>query len=426
MYYKMKIIIVGAGLSGLSTAIALRKFIPTSQSLEVKIYDNINPATGQATEQESSNVATSQLGAGLGLEANGIRVLDNLDPTLKSKVYAAGFPCTHFTWKTAGDWLLGREYVDVLPISRPFLINCLQETLPAGVVIHQKVARVITRQGKKPVVQFEDESPDETADLVIGADGIRSTVRRDLFGEDEKYRPQYAGICAVGGVLDVPLPKHLLDNPTMVFYMGSTGVFGYTGLTQADKNKLLYWSVYETDLPGRGLKLDHDLMIQQIRERHGDWTDPLIRQCLQKANLDNVYPIFVMPDLPYWGRDGCVLVGDAVHALPPRSGQGASQAFEDGEALGLLLSGYLEKGYDTNEAISRSILGLFEIRAGRVQRIRADAMRWKDPKMPMSWLKTCGLYITLFILVRVNRVLSFFRRGESWNVRDAVSKYLKR
>ncbi|KAI1374158.1 hypothetical protein F4677DRAFT_447803 [Hypoxylon crocopeplum] len=305
----MQVIIVGAGLSGLSTAIALRKFISASQSLEIEIYGNINSGTGQATEQATPQASTSRLGAGLGLQANGIHVLNDLDPTLKQKIYAAGFPCKHYTWKTAGDWLLGRDYSD--------------DTLLEGSVIYKKVARVITQQGQKPVVQFEDESLDETADLVVGADEIRSTIRRDLFGEDEKYQPKYAGICAGGGVLDVPLPKHLVDNPTMLFFMESTGVFGYTGLTQSDKNKLLYCS----------------------RGRHGDWTDPLIGQCLAKANLDNIYPIFVIPDLPYWGRDGCVLVGDAAHALPPKSGQGVSQAFEDGEALPLLLAGYLEKGY---------------------------------------------------------------------------------
>lgn len=50
----------------------------------------------------------------------------------------------------------------------------------------------------------------------------------------------YSGICAVGGVLDVPLPRHLLDNPSMLFFMGSAGVFVYSRLTQSDENKLLY------------------------------------------------------------------------------------------------------------------------------------------------------------------------------------------
>ncbi|KAH9988584.1 FAD/NAD(P)-binding domain-containing protein [Xylariaceae sp. FL0662B] len=168
----MKVVIIGAGLSGLGTAIALRKYVPAGQHLEINIYDNTNP---------DDNADQSRLGAGLGLQANGLHVLNDLDHALREKVYAVGFPCKHFTWKTAGDYLLGREYLDLLPISRLLLINCLQETLPKDAVTYKT----------KPLVQFEDGSPDEVADLVVGADGIRSTVRHDLFGDDEKYRPNY-------------------------------------------------------------------------------------------------------------------------------------------------------------------------------------------------------------------------------------------
>ncbi|KAI0842780.1 hypothetical protein F5Y06DRAFT_256071, partial [Hypoxylon sp. FL0890] len=93
---------------------------------------------------------------------------------------------------------------------------------------------------------------------------------------------------------------------------------------------------------------------------------------------------------------------------------GASQAFEDGEALALLLAGNLEKDQHVDEAASRSILGLLDVRAERAKGIRAEAMRWKDPKMPMSWLQTCGLYIALFLLVRVKNLTNYFRRTETW------------
>lgn len=67
-----------------------------------------------------------------------------------------------------------------------------------------------------------------------------------------------SGIYAERGVLDIPLPRYLIENPSMVFSMGPTGVFGYTGLTQADQNKLLYWSIYETALPDRDARLDRN------------------------------------------------------------------------------------------------------------------------------------------------------------------------
>lgn len=187
----MKVIIIGAGLSGLGTAIALRKYIPADRGLEVVVYDNtyITEAEDRAP---GSKVSTSRLGAGLGLQANGLRVLGDLDGGLRDRVYAAGFPCGHFSWRTAGGWTLGREYLDVLPISRPLLIDCLQQSLPRDAVVYKTVSEVIAHPGRKPVVRFADGSPDESADLVVGADGIRSIVRRDLFGNGEESRPQYS------------------------------------------------------------------------------------------------------------------------------------------------------------------------------------------------------------------------------------------
>jgi hypothetical protein len=57
----------------------------------------------------------------------------------------------------------------------------------------------------------------------------------------------------------------------MTFCLGATSVFGYTGLQSSDPNKLLFWSVYSTPLPDRMLRLDHDLLTEQLRERQGDW-----------------------------------------------------------------------------------------------------------------------------------------------------------
>ena len=48
----------------------------------------------------------------------------------------------------------------------------------------------------------------------------------------------------------------------------------------------------------------------------------MIARCLERAEIDNIYPIFYMPDLPRWGRDRCVLVWDAAHAMTPATGQG--------------------------------------------------------------------------------------------------------
>lgn len=134
----------------------------------------------------------------------------------------------------------------------------------------------------------------------------------------------HSGNCAVGGVLDLddPLPQSYLDQPRVVFIHGSAGTFGYGGLSQSSPKKLIYFSFYDTDLPERGQKPDMQAVTRELRKRHSGWGDPMIARCLERASIDNIYPIFYMPNLPRWGRDRCVLVGDAAHAMTPATGQG--------------------------------------------------------------------------------------------------------
>ncbi|KAK3051344.1 hypothetical protein LTR09_007367 [Extremus antarcticus] len=196
-----------------------------------------------------------------------------LSPDLADKVYTSRYPCTQFTWKTAGDSLLGRDNLDLLPIIRRILVQCLTEALPKAVRIsHNTVTSVTPRPSKdaKAVVNFADGTS-EVADLVVGADGIRSPVRHCLFpGEPDKAGAKYLGVCAVGGVLDVPLSKSYTDNPSILFSIGAAGVLGYCGLSKTEANKLLYFSFQKSEQMPDRTKVDYQLITKQLRERHND------------------------------------------------------------------------------------------------------------------------------------------------------------
>jgi 2-polyprenyl-6-methoxyphenol hydroxylase-like FAD-dependent oxidoreductase len=88
--------------------------------------------------------------------------------------------------------VLGREDLEAWLISRPILIECLMEALlERGIeVVYRTVRDVEIREGKRPVVRFLGVG-EEAADLVVGADGIRSVVRKSLFGDGEEVRPKY-------------------------------------------------------------------------------------------------------------------------------------------------------------------------------------------------------------------------------------------
>jgi 2-polyprenyl-6-methoxyphenol hydroxylase-like FAD-dependent oxidoreductase len=194
----MKIVIIGAGISGLGTAISLRKYLQPQlgAELQVKVYDEANFKPAGVTDygwHDHSDIKQKSQGAAISLQANAFKVLRDLDPELADRVYAAGLSCRGFTWKTASGWVLGREDLDANLISRPLLIDCLQRALPDGIVQYRTVSSVTMQEGIKPTIRFSD-GDEETADLIVGADGIRSPMRKALFGQAQEYQPKYLSV----------------------------------------------------------------------------------------------------------------------------------------------------------------------------------------------------------------------------------------
>jgi hypothetical protein len=156
----------------------------------------------------------------------------------------------------------------------------------------------------------------------------------------------------------------------------------------------------------------------------------MIAQCLaQTEAIDTVYPIFYMPDLPSWGRGGCVLVGDAAHAMTPATGQGGSQAFEDGLTLALLLGAFLGvRGGNRDVAVRESIRGLYDIRAEHVYAIKKAGLAIKEPVRPWGWGTTLAVYGFYSVMTKVKWLKGLF--GESiypahlFDARGEVERYV--
>lgn len=165
----------------------------------------------------------------------------------------------------------------------------------------------------------------------------------------------------------------------MVFTFGPTGSFGYCSAGPTEQRKLGWWSNWGNSEPPPGNAVDPKEIQRQLQERHGTWHDPVIRNIIKSMTTDRVYPIWTTPELPYWGKSGAVLLGDAAHTLQATSGQGAAQALEDSVTFSLLLTHYLataenpDKNLSQNQAIQEAIQGLYEIRNPRVTTIKARA-----------------------------------------------------
>lgn len=211
----MKIIIVGGGIAGLSTYLHLRKHLSWTHT--IAIYESHRPRTilpsasnapPDNLDLEALSESTAIVGGGLGISPNGMRVLRELDLSLHDAVAAQGFPVDDFVFKGANGWTLGvsktgdgkvraeGEAQEVcVASSRQGLWEVLMRSVGEGVVQYRKVLGVERHiaSGKVAVRLGGDEGSEESdeADLVIGADGVKSVVRGAVFPGDDAIKPTY-------------------------------------------------------------------------------------------------------------------------------------------------------------------------------------------------------------------------------------------
>lgn len=203
----MKILIIGGGISGLSTYLFLKQHLPTSahpaEQHEITIYENHDASrklkrqlhSKDATEQTTNTIA---IGGGLGLGPNGLNVLKRLNKDLFHDVVRSGHSISKWRMSCARGWELASVNIQTdeeppmksVMIGRQTLWHCIREYVPDEVIVQQKITKVVAAVGRCPVISFADGSPDVEGDLVLGCDGLRSIVRTAIFSEDE-YPPKY-------------------------------------------------------------------------------------------------------------------------------------------------------------------------------------------------------------------------------------------
>jgi 2-polyprenyl-6-methoxyphenol hydroxylase-like FAD-dependent oxidoreductase len=164
-----------------------------------------------------------------------------------------------------------------------------------------------------------------------------------------------------------------------------------------------WWSIYESPTPP---KRDQDpaAVCAQLLDRYSAWKSPhdspegAVYQTLITLGCSPDQPIapllilprYVTPRIPHWtslDRSGkIILLGDAAHAMPPDSGQGASCAAEDGIAIGLLLKHYgVTLGLNVRETLEQTATAYEEVRMRRVWHILDIAKMSGDSKKKKTW-----------------------------------------
>ena len=306
---RAKILIVGAGPGGLAVARALT-------------------AGGFAPHVVERESAWTGAGAGMFLPANAFRALRVLK--LDDAVAARGFRIrTQRLLDQRGRVLveidLARLWGDVGPclgIARAQLHDVLRHGVPVEL---GTAVRSLEQETGGPVLAGFTDSRRREYDLVIGADGIHSTVRR-LIGDDRPPAP-------VGQRSWRFLTACPADVTAWTVWLGRRCSFLMVPLG----NGLVYCYADATADPAADETTDPRT---ELRWRFGAFGAPVATILDQLPDASEIHQSFIEEvAVPSWGRGSTVLIGDAAHGMSPNMAQGAALAFEDAVVLAACLRG---------------------------------------------------------------------------------------
>jgi 2-polyprenyl-6-methoxyphenol hydroxylase-like FAD-dependent oxidoreductase len=303
----VKALIAGAGISGLAAGIALRQ-------------------AGMDVEVLERSREVREVGAGLMLWPNGTRALQSLGVEITAltvqRISLRNWRGRQLT-EAPVDSIAKRYGSDTALVHRADLQAALLSSLGKDHVSLGSAAVGFEENRSQVVVELQDGTA-RTGDLLVGADGLRSVVRRQLIGDGD---PVYLGLTVWRAIVSnkgIDLPHDAGVN-----WVGRGSEFLAFQLC----DDRIYWAGVTKEPAGerpgdRGHKVD-------LLQRFGSWAEPvpaLITATDEAAILRN--DMYDRPPARYWSRGRVTLVGDAAHPMTPNQAQGACQALEDAVALG--------------------------------------------------------------------------------------------
>ncbi|KAI1150090.1 FAD/NAD(P)-binding domain-containing protein [Nemania diffusa] len=434
----MNIAIIGAGISGLSQYLWLRR-VGILDDHSVTIYEAREAQDHRATA--AANLETynaSVIGASIGLSPTGLHVLKRLDQALYDEVLKTGHIIRTWRISNARGWTLVNESAGgdnemMVMIGRDACCQILRNRVPDEAVVRRKVIDVRLAEGNnRPALVFQDQTTEEF-DFVIGCDGVWSRARRAMFGAQDRdqyeFSPQYEGLVGVGGFVPSSKIQGTPDGE-MNAVLGANGFFGYgytTGNPQDSSkagNTATWWSTYTLNkCPEDWRNIDKDDVKKQLQKRHLGWQNTAVQNIVQDVEVDSLYPTFITPLLPTWEKGGCVLVGDAAHALQPSSGQGASMALEDCEALALFLCHYLRE--DPDSGLVKAAKQYSALRRPRLDMVFKKAQQLAGMKEDMGVVQEMLMYFFVWLFAHLKLTEGYMRKLNAYDVPAEVSKAIR-
>lgn len=318
--------IIGAGIGGLTTALTLQQ-----KGLNVKIFE--------------SSAEIKPVGAGIIMANNAMQVFQKLG--IQDKIEKAGNKISYM--KITDTQLNNISVVDLTEYEKKYGVHNIAihrgelQKILANEVGYDNInlSKRLSKIEKTEVFKltFEDNSAVESK-LVIGADGIKSVVRNQLFQESTLRNANqkcWRGICEI----DLPEKYHNELNEAW----GKGKRFGFVKIS----NQKVYWYALTNS---KNTKSDEVNLTEMFSEFHSDILKIISATGKKQIIVSDIIDLKLIYK---WQGENVCLIGDAAHATTPNLGQGACQAIEDAYVIGKLLgSGLsLENTFEDYEKLRR-------------------------------------------------------------------------
>ncbi len=335
-----RVIVIGAGLGGLTAASCLSR-----AGFDVTVYEQA--------------AALGAVGAGIQIGPNAIKVLRYLgieDALETVAVRPDGLDVRDWqTGRVINTITLGETYAQQYNAPcyhvhradlHALLAQAFESVAPGRIRLDAKCEGLQTGDSRVRV-QFADGSSAE-GDVLVGADGIHSVVRETLFGPDH---PRFTGMVAFRGIVPLAqLPAGMIErrgynwtgpHHHFVHYLLKGGTMvNCVGVCEQDDWRTESWSV-EGDL-------------HEFQAEFAGWHDT-IQALIGGMDRCFKWALYDRDPLPQWTRGHATLLGDACHPMLPFLAQGACMSIEDGYVLAhcLRANGDVERGLEAYESIRK-------------------------------------------------------------------------
>ncbi|QIZ37598.1 FAD-dependent monooxygenase [Saccharopolyspora sp. ASAGF58] len=346
----LEVAVVGAGITGLAHAAALRR-----AGIGVAVYEKAN--------------AFGDIGAGIQLAPNAVRLLHRLG--LADGLAAVAVRSTAIEMRDGRTGQVrGRVPLDDCEnrygapyylLARFDLHALLASLLPDGVVELGKACESVAEHDSAVQCRFADGTA-VGADVLVGADGIRSAVRRARVDD----QPVYSGFSVYRGLVDASGLPASFTEPRSIVWTGEGRHFvcypvaggrlvNFVATLSAEE-----WGAESWSEPGKA---------QDVLDAFADWDN--VHPLVEAAETVTRWGLHVREDGPAWTTARTALAGDAAHPMLPFTAQGAGQGIEDAVAL----AGALARHGDDVSVALRTYEQVRRPRAMKVQQLSGDMGR---------------------------------------------------